>query len=41
MLLANGRAKIDPMFAALFVLAVFTVLLRAAVDALAWRLQVD
>ena len=32
MLLANGRAKIDLMFAALFVLAAFTVLLHAAVD---------
>ena len=32
MLLANGRAKTDLMFAALIVLAVFTVLLHAAVD---------
>jgi putative hydroxymethylpyrimidine transport system permease protein len=32
MLLANGRAKIDLMFAALFVLATFTVLLHAVVD---------
>lgn len=32
MLLANGRAKIDLMFAALFVLAIFAVLLHAAVD---------
>lgn len=32
MLLANGRAKIDLMFAALFVLAAFTVLLHAVVD---------
>lgn len=32
MLLANGRAKIDLMFAALIVLAVFTLLLHAAVD---------
>jgi putative hydroxymethylpyrimidine transport system permease protein len=32
MLLANGRAKIDLMFAALFVLAAFTVLLHALVD---------
>jgi putative hydroxymethylpyrimidine transport system permease protein len=39
MLLANGRAKIDLMFAALLVLAVFTVLLHAAVDAAARRLQ--
>ncbi|MAU51130.1 MAG: ABC transporter permease [Roseovarius sp.] len=33
MLLANGRAKIDLMFAALLVLAVFTLLLHRAVDA--------
>ncbi|MET4129335.1 ABC transporter permease [Roseovarius sp. MBR-6] len=33
MLLANGRAKIDLMFAALIVLAVFTLLLHRAVDA--------
>ncbi|MEQ6250664.1 ABC transporter permease [Sulfitobacter sp. HNIBRBA3233] len=33
MLLANGRAKIDLMFAALIVLAVLTLLLHAAVDA--------
>lgn len=33
MLLANGRAKIDLMFAALIVLAAFTVALHAAVDA--------
>jgi putative hydroxymethylpyrimidine transport system permease protein len=39
MLLANGRAKIDLMFAALLVLAVFTVLLHAAVDLAARRLQ--
>ncbi|SER70100.1 putative hydroxymethylpyrimidine transport system permease protein [Tranquillimonas rosea] len=32
MLLANGRAKIDLMFAALLVLAVFTLLLHAGVD---------
>ncbi|WP_101067121.1 ABC transporter permease [Roseovarius salinarum] len=32
MLLANGRAKIDLMFAALIVLAVFTLALHAAVD---------
>lgn len=32
MLLANGRAKIDLMFAALIVLAVFTLLLHRAVD---------
>lgn len=35
MLLANGRAKIDLMFAALIVLAVFTVLLHSAVHHLA------
>jgi putative hydroxymethylpyrimidine transport system permease protein len=39
MLLANGRAKIDLMFAALLVLAVFTVALHAAVDVAARRLQ--
>lgn len=39
MLLANGRAKIDLMFAALFVLAAFTVALHAAVDAAARRLD--
>ncbi|PKQ11584.1 MAG: ABC transporter permease [Alphaproteobacteria bacterium HGW-Alphaproteobacteria-1] len=33
MLLANGRAKTDLMFAALIVLAVFTLLLHRAVDA--------
>ena len=33
MLLANGRAKVDLMFAALLVLAVFTLLLHHAVDA--------
>lgn len=32
MLLANGRAKIDLMFAALIVLAAFTLLLHAGVD---------
>ncbi len=32
MLLASGRAKTDLMFAALIVLAIFTVLLHAAVD---------
>ena len=32
MLLANGRAKVDLMFAALIVLAVFTLLLHAGVD---------
>ncbi|MGR3571754.1 ABC transporter permease [Brevirhabdus sp.] len=35
MLLANGRAKIDLMFASLFVLAVFTVLLHWSVGRLA------
>lgn len=39
MLLANGRAKVDLMFAALFVLAAFTVALHAAVDAAARRLD--
>ncbi len=38
MLLANGRAKIDLMFAALIVLAGLTLLLHAAVDALCRRL---
>ncbi|SLN27685.1 Putative aliphatic sulfonates transport permease protein SsuC [Roseovarius litorisediminis] len=32
MLLANGRAKIDLMFASLIVLAIFTLLLHAGVD---------
>lgn len=35
MLLANGRAKTDLMFAALIVLAIFTLLLHRAVDAMA------
>ena len=39
MLLANGRARIDLMFAALLVLAVFTVVLHAAVDRAARRLH--
>ncbi|WP_299651344.1 ABC transporter permease [uncultured Jannaschia sp.] len=38
MLLANGRAKIDLMFAALIVLAVLTLLLHATVDKLCRRL---
>ena len=38
MLLANGRAKIDLMFAALIVLAVLTLILHAAVDAVCRRL---
>lgn len=38
MLLANGRAKIDLMFAALVVLAAFTVLLHVAVDRAAARI---
>lgn len=38
MLLANGRAKTDLMFAALIVLALFTVLLHAVVDRAARRL---
>ncbi len=39
MLLANGRAKIDLMFAALIVLACLTVLLHLGVGALAKRLS--
>ncbi|WP_375260034.1 ABC transporter permease [Citreimonas sp.] len=38
MLLANGRAKIDLMFAALIVLAILTLLLHAAVDAACRRI---
>jgi putative hydroxymethylpyrimidine transport system permease protein len=38
MLLANGRAKTDLMFAALFVLATFTLLLHKAVGQLADRM---
>ncbi len=38
MLLASGRAKIDLMFASLFVLALFTVLLHAVVGRAAKRL---
>ncbi|MGR3803688.1 ABC transporter permease [Marinibacterium profundimaris] len=38
MLLANGRAKIDLMFAALIVLGILTLTLHAAVDALCRRL---
>ncbi len=38
MLLANGRSKIDLMFAALLVLAVFTVLFHMAVDRAGRRL---
>lgn len=41
MLLANGRAKIDLMFAALIVLAIFTVLLHAAVGRIADRMGAD
>lgn len=41
MLLANGRAKTDLMFAALIVLALFTVLLHAVVDRAARRLSDD
>ena len=37
MLLANGRAKTDLMFAALIVLAVFTIALHAAVHRFAER----
>ncbi|MEM7498317.1 MAG: ABC transporter permease [Pseudomonadota bacterium] len=39
MLLANGRAKVDLMFAGLIVLALFTVALYAAVNQLALRLE--
>ncbi|MEM9782306.1 MAG: ABC transporter permease [Pseudomonadota bacterium] len=39
MLLANGRSKIDLMFACLVVLAVFTVLLYALIDRVAKRLD--
>ncbi|MDE2792002.1 MAG: ABC transporter permease [Paracoccaceae bacterium] len=38
MLLANGRAKADLMFAALIVLAAFTIFLRAGIDKLANRI---
>ena len=38
MLLANGRAKIDLMFAALLVLALFTMLLHTVVDRLCTRM---
>lgn len=38
MLLANGRAKIDLMFASLFVLALFTVALHALVERLSKRM---
>ncbi len=39
MLLANGRVKIDLMFAALFALCVFAILLRAAMGWLADRVE--
>jgi len=39
MLLANGRAKIDLMFAAVLVVAALTILLHRATDALALRLE--
>jgi putative hydroxymethylpyrimidine transport system permease protein len=39
MLLANGRAKTDLMFAALLVLAAFTIIIHAVIDRLAQRLQ--
>ena len=39
MLLANGRAKTDLMFAALFVLAIFTVLLYGAISMIAARVS--
>ena len=38
MLLANGRVKIDLMFAGLIVLAVLTVILHAVVDVVCRRL---
>ena len=38
MLLANGRAKIDLMFAALIVLAIMAVILHTLVDRLARRM---
>jgi putative hydroxymethylpyrimidine transport system permease protein len=41
MLLANGRVKIDLMFASLIVLAVLTVCLHLTIDALAKRLTKD
>lgn len=41
MLLANGRAKVDLMFAALIVLAVLTLALHAAVDRICRRLWDD
>ena len=40
MLLANGRARADLMFAALIVLVLFTVLLHKGVDVLARRLSI-
>ncbi|WP_420324735.1 ABC transporter permease [Mameliella sp.] len=39
MLLANGRAKIDLMFAAVLVVALLTILLHRAVDALAHQVE--
>ncbi|MFT3973471.1 MAG: ABC transporter permease [Amaricoccus sp.] len=39
MLLANGRAKVDLMFAALLVLAAFTIALHAVIDRLATKAQ--
>lgn len=39
MLLANGRAKTDLMFAALLVLAAFTIIIHAVIDLAAQRLQ--
>ena len=41
MLLANGRAKIDLMFAALIVLAVMAVILHTIVDRLASKMAQD
>ena len=39
MLLANGRAKTDLMFAALLVLAAFTIIIHATIDLMAQKLQ--
>jgi putative hydroxymethylpyrimidine transport system permease protein len=41
MLLANGRAKIDLMFAALIVLAIMAVILHTIVDRLASKMDQD
>jgi putative hydroxymethylpyrimidine transport system permease protein len=39
MLLSNGRAKTDLMFAAVLVVAVMTILLHAAVNRLACKIE--